>query len=72
MRIHRLGHIEAKTLELVITDESLMRRAKQTYNYLSLGFTAEIEKEYGLTVEGIESVREVKSFDTSSTRLIIK
>jgi len=55
-RVHRLGHIEARSLELVLPDDRV-RRARQAYNYMSLGFAAEIEEELGLVVEGIDRVR---------------
>lgn len=69
-RVHRLGHIEAKSLELVLPECSL-RSAKQAYSYLSVGFAAEIEKEIGITVEGITVVREVRDVEKLERRLLI-
>ena len=69
-RIHRLGHIEAKSLELVLPEPRL-RAAKQAYNYLSVGFAAEIERSLGLTVEGITTVRECKDLERNEIRILI-
>lgn len=71
MRIHRLGHIEAKSLELVMSDVSV-RQARQAYSYLSLGFTAQIEEEVGIVVEGIRAIRPlVRDFENCTQRILL-
>ncbi len=56
MRVHRDGYIQASKLELEVTDD-LIRRAQQSYTYLSVGFEAEIEKFFGISIEGCERSR---------------
>lgn len=70
-RVHRLGHIEAKSLELVLSESSL-RMAQQSYKYLSLGFNAAIGKDIGIAVEGFTTVRMLpKDFEKLEQRLLI-
>ena len=70
-RIHRLGHIEAKSLELTLSDEGL-RKAQQTYPYLSVGYAAEITRELGLEVNGIARVLTVRDHEKCNQRLFIE
>lgn len=56
MRVHRDGYIQASKLELEVTDD-LIRRAKQQYTYLSLGFEMEINKAFGIDIEGASRTR---------------
>lgn len=55
-RVHRLGHIEARSIELPLSEVGI-RMARQSYTYLSLGFECEIEKSLGITVEGATRFR---------------
>ena len=68
--IHRLGHIEAKSLELVMSDISV-RQAKQAYSYMSLGFAAQIEAEVGIAVEGIRSMRSLSMNNENCTQRVL-
>ncbi len=70
-RIHRLGHIEAKTLELTLSDESV-RKAQQSYPYLLAGHAAEIRKELGLEVSPIARVLTVRDHEKCNHRLFIE
>jgi len=56
MRIHRNGYIQASKLE-ICASEALIRRAQSSYSFLSIGFEAEIEKFFGISIEGAERVR---------------
>ncbi|KKN76147.1 hypothetical protein LCGC14_0373420 [marine sediment metagenome] len=51
--------------------DSGLRNARQAYDYLSLGFAAEIEKHLGLVVEGIEVVREITDYEKNVRRVLL-
>ena len=70
-RVHRLGYIEAKTLELSLS-EPVLRRAKYSYPYLTLGFELEIEKVLGVSVEGADRIRIYRNIETDEQRVIIE
>ena len=69
-RIHRLGHIEANSIEVTMS-ESAMRRAKQSYSYLTLGFEMEVEKEIGISIEGAVRVTLHENFLTLRPSVLI-
>jgi len=56
MRRQTLGYIEASKLELILSDNAL-RRAQTSQPYLSLGFEVEVEKEFGISIEGATRAR---------------
>lgn len=70
-RVHRLGYIEAKTLELSLS-ESILRRARHSYPYLTLGFELEIEKELGISLEGADRIRIYRDIETDTQRVKIE
>lgn len=69
-RIHRLGHIEANSVELTMS-ELAMRRAKQSYSYLTLGFEMEVEKEIGISIEGAVRVTIQRNLETDTQQVLI-
>ena len=70
-RVHRLGYIEAKTLELSLS-EPVLRRAKHSYPYLTLGFELEIEKVLGISLEGADRIRIYRNLETDEQRVVIE
>lgn len=70
-RVHRLGYIEAKTLELSLS-ESTLRRARHSYPYLTLGFELEVERELGISIEGADRIRIFRNLETDEQRVIIE
>ena len=48
-----------------------MRRAKQSYSYLTLGFEMEVEKEIGISIEGAVRVTLHENFLTLRPSVLI-
>jgi len=71
MRVHRLGHIEARTLEVPLSDFGL-RMARNASMFITLGIAAAVEREVGLTVEGAERIRVTESLETLTQRVLIE
>ena len=69
-RVHRLGHIEANTLELSLS-EPVLRRARHSYPYLTLGFELEVEKELGISIEGADRIRIYRDIEKDQQRVKI-
>ena len=70
-RVHRLGYIEAKTLELSLSEPTL-RRARHSYPYLTLGFELEVEKELGISIEGADRIKIYRDIETDTQRVKIE
>ena len=70
MRVHRLGHIECRQLEMRLPHHVIIR-SKQVGDTLMAGLKREVESALGIEIEDANRMRVIQSIDEGRNPLVL-